>query len=235
MISYLLQIEVKPGCVEDAVEALSTIEAASQADDGMVEFVWLQHTDDPLRFTLYEQWANQASLDAHLAQDPSVWNRFVPCLAAEPRSYPVRPVRDLARPPAQAEVDHFATLWFDGLSKRAPVEDLLRMLTETGLDMRFPDATLTDEVEFREWYAAVGKLFADQTHVIEALDVTPVDGSRASDVDVTVVWRTREVATGQLLAFRARQRWRLERSLTTGQPVIVRYEVSSLEPVADAG
>jgi quinol monooxygenase YgiN len=234
MINYILQIEVRRGCLPEAIETLSTIERESQADAGLVAFVWLQDAADPHRFTLFEQWENQRALDAHLAKDPSVWERFVPCLAGEPRSYPMRLVRELAAAPGEAEVRDFAVTWFDRLSERAPVEELLAMVTDAGLHMEFPEAMLTDEAEFRAWYAEVGRLFRAQSHVVEQLEVRPIDGTRAADVEVTVIWRARQIPGGAPLEFRARQSWRVERSLETGRPVIVTYQVRTLEDLAQA-
>lgn len=225
MINFLLHIEVKPGCLAEAVEALTTIERAARSDAGVGAFVWSQHVDEPCRFTLFEQWNTEEDLQAHLRKDPSVWNRFVPCLAGEPQSHRLRPVQELALVPDKAEVQRFALDWFDKLNTRPPVEELVTMLATDGLRMVFPDATLTNEAEFRDWYEQVGKVFADQTHVLEQLEVSPVAGGRAVDASVQVVWRTRELVSGARLAFRARQSWRLERSVLTGQPVILGYEV----------
>lgn len=95
MPDFLLHITVKPGREQVALEALTDIERRSRQDAGCVTFVWLQHHDDPLRFTLFEQWASQEDLDAHLAKIIPVWQEFEPNLAGEPVSEPVSPVADV--------------------------------------------------------------------------------------------------------------------------------------------
>jgi quinol monooxygenase YgiN len=92
MPDFLLHINVKPGREQAALEALTDIEHLSRRDEGCVTFVWLQHQDDPLRFTLFEQWETQEELDAHLARIIPHWQRFEPNLAGEPVSETVVPV-----------------------------------------------------------------------------------------------------------------------------------------------
>lgn len=92
MPDFLLTITVKPGREDIALETLTEIERLSRQDEGCVTFVWLQHHDDPLRFTLFEQWETQEHLDAHLSRIIPRWQGFEPELAGEPVSQQVRPV-----------------------------------------------------------------------------------------------------------------------------------------------
>ncbi|WP_051844031.1 antibiotic biosynthesis monooxygenase [Streptomyces sp. NRRL S-813] len=235
VLTFTLDITVRTGHETEAIRTLTAVEAKARTDAGCVQFTWFQHVHDPYRFTLVEQWESQEHLDAHLAADPALWETFVPALAGEPRSTPLRPVADLARTPDEETVRDFARTWFDRLSDRAPLEEMLAYVAADGLEMVFPEATLTDHQEFAAWYAEVGTLFRDQKHDLERIEVTPAaDGSAegAVDVDVTVVWRATVVAEGRRSAARARQSWRLRPSFRTGAPEIVRYRVRSLEEIA---
>ncbi|MCX3060162.1 antibiotic biosynthesis monooxygenase [Streptomyces beihaiensis] len=95
MVTFALHLRVKPGREAEAVAALTTIERRSRGDAGCQYFTWFQHDEEPLRFTLLEQWESQRHLDDHLAQDQSVWEAFVPALAENPVSQRLRPVADL--------------------------------------------------------------------------------------------------------------------------------------------
>jgi quinol monooxygenase YgiN len=235
MITCMLHIQVRKGCESQAIETLSAIQRDARRDAGVVQFTWLQHEDDPLRFTLVEQWESQQHLDDHLKKDPSRWERFVPCLAAEPRSEAFRQVSELAGPPSADEVRPFVQEWFDRLSAHQPVENLLPMIAAEGLVMEFPDATLTSEAEFRKWYDEVGRAFYDQSHVLDRLDITQAPDTQAADLDLSVVWTTRLSSDGTRHAYRALQSWRIARSPATGRPVIVRYKVRELNELPDPG
>jgi quinol monooxygenase YgiN len=237
MITCMLHILVREGCEAEAIETLSAIERDAQRDPGRVQFTWLQHDNDPYRFTLFEQWESQQHLDDHLKRDPSRWERFVPCLAADPRSETLRGVSEMAAPPSPDEVRPFVQEWFDRLSAHEPVENLLPMVAAGGahgvggLVMEFPDATLTSEAEFRKWYQEVGQAFYDQSHVLDRLDITQATDAPAADVDLSVVWTTRQTSDGTQRSFRALQSWWIARSFLTGRPVIVRYQVRELTEI----
>jgi len=125
-------------------------------------------------------------------------------------------------------VAEFAEQWFEELSDRAPVDRLLERVTDAGLDMAFPERTLTGHEDFTDWYRAVGELFADQTHVIEQLHAEP--RGDLVDVDVTVVWAGVETADGSRFAFRVNQNWTLRRG-PDGKLRIQRYRVGDFVPL----
>jgi hypothetical protein len=121
----------------------------------------------------------------------------------------------------------FADAWFDRLSRHVPVEELLPMISDSDLEMIFPDATLSDHGQVRTWYAEIGRTYGEQSHVVERFAVRP--GGEGADVDLSVVWRARKVADGDWVAFRAGQVWHVARE--SGEPVIQRYRVVSLDPI----
>lgn len=90
MLSFFLNLSVKEGCVDKAVEALSAIERATQEHKGKITFMWFQHLDDPKAFSLVEQWEDQAALDAHIPKIMDIWKGFTPCLDGNPVSVKLR-------------------------------------------------------------------------------------------------------------------------------------------------
>lgn len=123
----------------------------------------------------------------------------------------------------------FAQEWFDELSERAPVPALLARVRDSGLEMVFPERTLTSHADFAEWYGDVGTAYANQTHVIERL--VEHDRGDEIDVDVTVVWAGVDTADDRPFAFRVNQRWTLVRDPDGVR--ILRYQVADVSP-ADA-
>ncbi|MFD7639996.1 hypothetical protein ACFV4P_05040 [Kitasatospora sp. NPDC059795] len=131
------------------------------------------------------------------------------------------------------EIREFAQNWFDLLSRHDPVEDLLPLVVDEGLDMAFPERTLRSHADFRDWYTVVGEAFADQSHTLETFTATEADG--LVDIELTVIWAAKHLAEGHRAAFRVRQTWQLTRDPATGVPRIARYRVVTLTPAEDVG
>ncbi|GAA0691418.1 hypothetical protein GCM10010193_52360 [Kitasatospora atroaurantiaca] len=125
-------------------------------------------------------------------------------------------------------VANFAQEWFDELSHHEPVERLLARIAETDLEMAFPERTLYSHADFADWYEAVGKAFADQSHTVEKLRAD--HRGDLVDVAVTVVWSATQTADGTRSAFRVNQSWQLRKE--PGQRLrIVKYRVGTLDRV----
>ena len=56
---------IKPGHEEEAIALIRTLTAASRAEPGCRMYQAHRSPTDPLRFFLYEQYDDQAALDAH--------------------------------------------------------------------------------------------------------------------------------------------------------------------------
>jgi quinol monooxygenase YgiN len=229
MVHYMLDIMVRAGCESEAVSTLSAIERQSRDDAGCRGFTWYQHEGNPYEFTLVESWESGEHLKSHLARDPQRWERFVPCLAGEPRSRPLRAVSELAEAPAEAELREFVDVWFDKLNRHVLQEDITPMVAEGPIEMVFPEATLRTRQEFADWYAGVVQLYDDEGHVLEQLRLLP--NGTLTTVDLTTLWTARRTDDGSRLAMRAVQTWQVARSFVTGEPVIVSYRVHSLVDV----
>lgn len=61
-------IDLDPAKRDGAIEAAEAVMAATRAEDGCITYTFSADLSDPGRFWLFEQWRDQAALDAHLAQ-----------------------------------------------------------------------------------------------------------------------------------------------------------------------
>jgi hypothetical protein len=128
---------------------------------------------------------------------------------------------------ASSEVRGFVHEWFDLLSDHVPVELLLPFVADRGLEMAFPERTLHDHDDFRDWYTAVGLAYTRQTHDVERISAE--EGPDGVDLAVTVVWRA-EQTDGPPVAVRVDQDWRLLR-LADGSLRIAGYQVGEMHDV----
>ena len=67
MIHILARITVKPESAGAAREVLTTLVNASRKEAGCIDYQLLQRADAPHVFQTVELWADQASVDAHMA------------------------------------------------------------------------------------------------------------------------------------------------------------------------
>ncbi len=59
-------IEINQGqSVREVREALASLQKVTVAEEGCIRFEVLQHNDNPGRFTLWEQWVDEAALKSH--------------------------------------------------------------------------------------------------------------------------------------------------------------------------
>lgn len=139
-------------------------------------------------------------------------------------------VTDTAAALTEAEIKAMAVDWYDKLDIHAPMVDVLPMLSESGLEMRFPEATLKSLAEFEGWYQGVIRIFFDEVHKVKEV-TAKIDGSKAK-VHIIVEWHASvwhpPARYSQRIKLDADQDWEVERSKVTGKPVITVYTVNAL-------
>jgi len=82
----LVHINVKPGNIDDFIEATRRNHEASVQEPGNRRFDVLQSADDPGLFVLYEAYASAEDAHAHKATDHYLaWREAVAGWMAEPR------------------------------------------------------------------------------------------------------------------------------------------------------
>jgi quinol monooxygenase YgiN len=68
MITILFHMTVKPGREQEFQALARRLTPITRTEDeGCVSYVYLQEKANPLELVLYEQWRDQAALDAHIA------------------------------------------------------------------------------------------------------------------------------------------------------------------------
>jgi hypothetical protein len=140
-----------------------------------------------------------------------------------------------AAPLTKSEVESMVVDWYRALDVHKPMVDVLPYVSEGELEMVFPEATLRSLAEFEGWFQGVIRIFFDEVHTMQQLNVTiPPDGQRA-DVKLVVRWEASRwkppAAKSERLIMDAYQTWVVKRSPTSGKPVITRYVVDELKPL----
>lgn len=133
------------------------------------------------------------------------------------------------------EVQELVYTWFRKITDKAPIDEMLAMLSADGLEMAFPEETLTSHDDFTQWYESVTSTFFDQVHELKLLAVE-VEGDRA-EVGLIVNWQARTwtppAPYSEWQGFYVHQTWTVERDAKTGQPVIVKYKVGEFDPMPE--
>lgn len=135
-----------------------------------------------------------------------------------------------APPLTDAAIRKMAANWYQKLDVHAPMIEILPMLSEKGLEMRFPEATLTRLAEFENWYQTVIRIFFDEVHILKVCDAK-IEGDKAR-VHIVVEWQASvwkpPAAKSERIKCDADQDWIVEMSPVTGEPVITTYIVNAL-------
>lgn len=129
-------------------------------------------------------------------------------------------------------ISQFAIAWYEALDRHDALEDVLPMLVDNGLEMRFPEVTSYGYPGFTDWYAAVTTRFFDEVHTVRSVDVLTDDGKTA-EVKVVVNWQAKahdgQDAKSKWLGFDAFQTW----TVVAGPngPQIKIYTVDRMAPM----
>lgn len=129
-----------------------------------------------------------------------------------------------------SEINELAADWYKKLDVHVPMVDILPLLAEEGLEMKFPESTLHSLAEFEGWYQRVIRIFFDEMHKLKEVSAK-IAGDKA-DVHVVVEWQASvwnpPAAASSRIKLDADQTWVVRRSAKTGKPVIATYIVNSL-------
>jgi hypothetical protein len=131
------------------------------------------------------------------------------------------------------DVTELVYSWFRKITAKAPVEELLSMLSSEGLEMKFPEETLKSYDDFKRWYSTVTHQFFNQVHEVKMLDVD-VSGDKAA-VKLIVNWQAETWNPPQPFSkregFYVHQTWSVKKDQKTGKPVIATYLVEEFDPM----
>jgi len=128
-------------------------------------------------------------------------------------------------------ITNFVHSWYSRLNDHAPFEEVRAMLSNDGIEMRFPETTLTTYPQFEAWYKGVTGTFFNQSHIVQKLEVT-MNGDTA-ELAVTVNWRAHTWQPPQAYSTWinavAGQKWKVVRDPATGNPLIQKYIVETFK------
>ncbi len=133
----------------------------------------------------------------------------------------------------QGEVQDLVYTWFRKITDKCPEDEMLAMLSGDGLEMQFPERTLRNYDDFRDWYHGVTRLFFDQVHELKMLAVD-IDGERAN-IELVVNWQAHTwnppAAYSDWQGYLIHQDWTVKRDQASNRPVIVTYRVGAQDPM----
>ena len=134
---------------------------------------------------------------------------------------------------AEASVKQLVDEWYHLLDVHAPVEELVPLLADDGLEMYWPEGPTFGIDGFKGWYERVTRTFFDEIHTMKELAIT----SRGDQADVKLVvnWQARvwnpPDAKSKWLGMDARQTWVVSPSADGSHAVIQKYVVDGLDPM----
>jgi len=139
-------------------------------------------------------------------------------------------VRQMQPSLTQKEVSDFAAAWYRKLDVHAPMVEVLPLLADADLVMKFPEMTANGWVGFESWYQRVIRIFFDEVHTVKEA-TAKISGDEA-DVHVVVQWEASvwnpPAASSARIKLDADQTWHVRRSATSGGLEITLYTVDGL-------
>lgn len=75
VLGVVARIVAKPGSIERVKAALASLMEPTRREHGCLVYDLMQSTSDPAEFTFYEEWTDEAALDAH-SRSPHIAETF---------------------------------------------------------------------------------------------------------------------------------------------------------------
>lgn len=123
-----------------------------------------------------------------------------------------------------------AVAWYRKLDVHAPMVEILPMLADKGLKMKFPEATLKGQAAFEGWYQGVIRIFFDEEHGVRSVK-PKIKGNKAK-VKIVVRWAASRwrppAAYSDRIVLDAYQTWEVKLNKATGLPVVATYIVDKI-------
>ena len=67
MLILVVRVTIKAGHEEEVIPSFQKLQEATRREPGCIEFVVQRSRENPRRYLIYEQYNDQAALDAHRA------------------------------------------------------------------------------------------------------------------------------------------------------------------------
>lgn len=135
------------------------------------------------------------------------------------------------------EVQDLVYSWFQKITNKASLDEMLAMLThnELGMQLHFPETTVRSHADFQRWYEEVTNRYFDQVHDLKMLAVD-LNGTRAT-VTLVVNWQAYTwkppAPYSEWQGFNVHQTWTVDRESGSGKPLIITYNVDKFDPMTN--
>ena len=126
------------------------------------------------------------------------------------------------------EIYKFILEWFDLITNQKIVDELIERLDENGFELKFPETTITDVEEFKNWYKTVKNQYFNQVHNVKNIDIEI--SKNQADIILTLNWEahSRDVENpySKKINCDVIQSWVIAKNKKTNKPIIKKYIVN---------
>ena len=138
----------------------------------------------------------------------------------------------MSQPITEDQIKRFAAAWYQLLDFHLPIEQAYTFLTDSGLNIQFPDGDIRDFPSFKKWYDRVTNLFFDENHYVQTVDAK-ISGEEAV-ADIVVGWQASmwnpPEAKSRRVSMDATQRWTVRRSDKNEFGLVIATYNATVEP-----
>lgn len=144
------------------------------------------------------------------------------------------PTKSLVENIEKWEVNDLIYTWFKFTTDHAPVENLLTMLDLQNLEMKYPEANIKNETDFRNWYKDVTHKYFNEVHDLIIFDIELQDKETAI-VKLVVNWQASQwnppEASSKRINKNVHQKWEVVKYYKSGRVLIRKRIVEKFDDV----
>jgi hypothetical protein len=139
----------------------------------------------------------------------------------------------MSSPLTEAEIKPFVAAWYQALDFHVPIAAAYALLSDTSLNMQFPDGDIRDFASFKTWYDRVTNLFFDENHYVQQVEISQLEAETAT-LDIIVGWQASiweaPAAKSKRVSMDATQRWTIRRSEKNAYGLVIETYNATVEP-----
>ena len=126
------------------------------------------------------------------------------------------------------QIRSFVYYWYGLHDKHAPIAKSYELLSESSLEMFFPEITVHNFADYQKWYDGVGKNIISNRHIVKKLDITML-ADHQYKLNVLVNWQGID-KNHKFINIDASQEWLLVDGKSESHPYIQTYRVLKFTP-----
>jgi hypothetical protein len=127
------------------------------------------------------------------------------------------------------QIRSFVYYWFGLHDKHLDINQSYALLSESNLEMKFPEITVHNKTDYKKWYDGVGSNIKSNQHIVKKLDITML-ANHQYRLNVVVNWQGID-KDNKFINLDATQQWLLVDGLSESHPYIQQYNVIGFMPV----